>query len=63
MSVTDQKCYKCGTKLCMISANESDIKKADAVVFHHRNIDIRHLPKYRKQSQIWIFYTRVTIQL
>ena len=44
---------------CGFTINKKDIQLADAVVFHHRNINISVIPRFRQSKQIWVFYTKV----
>lgn len=49
--------YNCPISNCYVTNNPLDIYKADAVMFHVRDLEVYSFPHYRTPQQIWILYS------
>ncbi|XP_054711256.1 alpha-(1,3)-fucosyltransferase C-like [Uloborus diversus] len=49
--------YPCPINNCYASKDPLDIPKADALLFHVRDIEVFSIPEYRAPHQVWILYS------
>lgn len=49
--------YSCPVNNCYVTKKPTNIVKADAVVFHVRDLEVFSFPSHRAQNQVWILYS------
>ncbi|KAG8200826.1 hypothetical protein JTE90_006405 [Oedothorax gibbosus] len=49
--------YSCPTSECYVTKDSTKVLKADAVLFHLRDLEVYSLPKRRTPEQVWILYS------
>ncbi|GIY71338.1 alpha-(1,3)-fucosyltransferase C [Caerostris darwini] len=49
--------YSCPIYNCHVTKDPADISKADALLFHVRDIEVNSFPPYHNPNQVWIMYS------